>query len=137
MATETATLTPLKQQFIAIKARYPNEILLFRLGDFYELFGDDAQKCAPILEVALTHRQQEPMCGVPAHSHETYLLRLIRAGHRVAICDQLEDPAAAKKRVNIPIVMQMPPKNSMKVRNMPKASVELDICPPRITLPQP
>ena len=71
-------------------------ILFFRLGDFYEMFYDDARIAAPILDIALTKRQAMPMCGVPFHSSELYIAKLIRAGKKVAICDQMEDPAAAK-----------------------------------------
>jgi len=92
------------QQYHDLKSRYPDEVLLFRLGDFFELFGEDAQKCAPILEVALTHRQQVPMCGVPAHSVEPYVAKLLKAGRRVAIADQLEDPASAKGLVKRNVV---------------------------------
>src|SRR5476649_2434969 len=73
-------LTPLMQQYHDLKSRYPEEVLLFRLGDFYELFGEDARNSAPVLEVALTHRQEVPMCGVPAHSVEPYIAKLLKAG---------------------------------------------------------
>src|SRR6266704_2307861 len=68
-----SSMTPLMQQYRDLKARYPGEILFFRLGDFYELFGEEAKHCAPLLDVALTHRQDVPMCGVPAHSVEPYI----------------------------------------------------------------
>ena len=95
--------TPLMAQYLAIKAQHPDCLLFFRLGDFYELFFDDAQKASRALDIALTRRGQfqgkdVPMCGVPAHAYETYLARLIRKGFHVAICEQTEDPAAAKKR---------------------------------------
>jgi DNA mismatch repair protein MutS len=93
-----AALTPLMQQYREIKSRYPDMILLFRLGDFYEMFGEDAKKAAPILEVTLTRRQDYPMCGVPYHSVSTYLRKLIKAGEKVAVCEQLEEP---KKGVSI------------------------------------
>jgi len=104
---DTKALTPLMQQYHDLKSRYPDEVLLFRLGDFYELFGEDAQKSAPVLEVALTHRQQTPMCGVPAHSIEPYIAKLLKAGLRVAIADQLEDPAVAKGLVKRNVVRVM------------------------------
>jgi len=97
-------LTPLMQQYHDLKARHPDEVLLFRLGDFFELFGEDARRCAPILEVTLTHRQEVPMCGVPAHSVEPYIAKLLKAGCRVAIADQLEDPATAKGLVKRSVV---------------------------------
>src|SRR5258708_4841579 len=92
----SAALTPLMQQYQELKNRHADEILLFRLGDFYEMFDDDARRASPILEVALTQRQGTPMCGVPAHSVEPYIAKLLKAGLRVAIADQLEDPAAGQ-----------------------------------------
>jgi len=96
--------TPLMRQYNAIKQQVPNALLLFRLGDFYELFYEDAVLAARELEITLTSRNKEkgaaiPMCGVPYHSAEGYIARLIQKGHRVAICDQMEDPALAKKLV--------------------------------------
>ncbi len=88
-------------------SRYPSEILLFRLGDFYEMFHEDARRSAPILEVALTHRQDVPMCGVPAHSIEPYIAKLLKAGLRVAIADQLEEPGLAKGLVRRDVVRVM------------------------------
>ena len=91
-------------QYLAIKAEVGDDALLFyRMGDFYELFFDDAVRAAATLDIALTKRGKHagapiPMCGVPVHSSEAYLARLIRAGHRVAVCEQTEDPAEAKKR---------------------------------------
>src|SRR5580692_12172101 len=96
--------TPLMRQYNGIKQQVPNTLLLFRLGDFYELFYDDAVTAARELEITLTSRNKEkgqpiPMCGVPYHSAENYIARLIQKGHRVAICDQTEDPRLAKKLV--------------------------------------
>ncbi len=90
-------------QFLGLKADYDDCLLFYRMGDFYEMFFDDAVKAAAALDIALTkrgkHRGEDiPMCGVPVHSHETYLNRLIRKGFRVAVCEQTEDPAEAKKR---------------------------------------
>ena len=90
-------------QYLSIKRQNPNCLLFYRMGDFYELFFDDAVKAAAALDITLTKRGKHkskdiPMCGVPAHSHETYLLRLIKAGFKVAICEQTEDPAQAKRR---------------------------------------
>lgn len=95
--------TPMMAQYWALKNAHPGCLLFFRMGDFYELFFDDAVKAAPLLDVALTRRGREagediPMCGVPVHAYESYLPRLIRAGQRVAIAEQMEDPAEAKKR---------------------------------------
>ncbi len=96
--------TPLMRQYSAIKERHPNALLLFRLGDFYELFFEDAIVAAKELQITLTSRNKEkgqpiPMCGVPYHAAEGYIAKLIRRGFRVAICDQMEDPRVAKKLV--------------------------------------
>ncbi|MEQ8473023.1 MAG: DNA mismatch repair protein MutS [Marinoscillum sp.] len=93
--------TPLMKQYNAIKARYPGALLLFRVGDFYETFGEDAVKASKILEIVLTKRANGSashieLAGFPHHSLDTYLPRLVRAGNRVAICDQLEDPKSVK-----------------------------------------
>jgi DNA mismatch repair protein MutS len=89
--------TPMMEQYRRIRRDLPADaILFFRLGDFYEMFFDDAKTAAPILDIALTKRQTMPMCGVPFHSSELYIAKLIRAGKKVAICDQMEDPSAAK-----------------------------------------
>jgi DNA mismatch repair protein MutS len=85
-------------QYAAIKNQYPDCLLLFRLGDFYELFFEDAIDTAKELGIVLTHRQGAPMCGIPWHAHEMYLTKLVKNGHRVAICDQIETPAEAKLR---------------------------------------
>lgn len=95
--------TPMMAQYLAIKADHPDALLFYRMGDFYELFFDDAVAAAAALDIALTKRGKHagadiPMCGVPVHSHEAYLERLIRKGFKVAVCEQVEDPAEAKKR---------------------------------------
>jgi len=103
MNAETAS-TPLMRQYHAIKQQVPGALLMFRLGDFYELFFDDAVLAARELEITLTSRNKEkgtavPMCGVPYHSAEGYIARLIGRGYRVAICEQMEDAAPGKKLV--------------------------------------
>ncbi|MEP5416065.1 MAG: DNA mismatch repair protein MutS, partial [Lentilitoribacter sp.] len=90
-------------QFLEIKAEYPDALLFYRMGDFYEMFFDDAVAAAEALDIALTKRGKHqgediPMCGVPHHAAESYFLTLIRKGFRVAVCEQLESPAEAKKR---------------------------------------
>ena len=100
MAKETSE-TPLMQQHRAIKQRYPDAILLFRVGDFYETFGDDAVKASQVLGITLTKRNNgdansSQLAGFPHHALDTYLHKLVKAGYRVAICDQLEDPKQAK-----------------------------------------
>jgi DNA mismatch repair protein MutS len=96
-------VTPMMAQFLAAKRAAGDALVFFRMGDFYELFFDDAVKAAAAIDITLTRRGRHkgediPMCGVPAHSHESYLARLIRKGFRVAICEQVEPPDAAKKR---------------------------------------
>jgi len=100
---DTGAMTPMMAQFLEIKQAHPDCLLFYRMGDFYELFFDDAAAAAEILDIALTKRGKHlsediPMCGVPVHSHEHYLSKLIRSGRKVAICEQMEDPAEAKKR---------------------------------------
>ena len=99
---ESVSLTPLLEQYEGVKARYPGHLVLFRVGDFYETFGDDARLLSREVDVVLTARSADaqgvrtPMAGVPHHSVETYLGRLVRKGYKVAICDQVEDPRLAK-----------------------------------------
>ena len=101
MAKAEKKVTPLMQQFNSIKVKYPGTLLLFRVGDFYETFGDDAIKAADVLGIVLTKRgngalSEVALAGFPHHSLETYLPKLVRSGLRVAICDQLEDPKTTK-----------------------------------------
>lgn len=92
--------TPLMKQYNQIKSKYPDALLLFRVGDFYETFGEDAVKAAAVLDIVLTNRnngtERSELAGFPYHSINTYLPRLVKAGYRVAICDQLEDPKTVK-----------------------------------------
>jgi DNA mismatch repair protein MutS len=95
--------SPVMAQYFAAKAAVPDALVFFRMGDFYELFFDDAARAAAAIGIALTHRgvhagEPIPMAGVPAHAHEAYLAKLIRAGFKVAVCEQMEDPAEARKR---------------------------------------
>jgi DNA mismatch repair protein MutS len=110
--------TPLMRQYHGIKQQFPNALLLFRLGDFYELFYDDAVTAARELEITLTARNKEkgqpiPMCGVPYHAAENYITRLIQKGYRVAICDQTEDPRLAKKLVKREVTRVVTPGTAM------------------------
>ncbi|SFR35246.1 DNA mismatch repair protein MutS [Litoreibacter janthinus] len=103
MNVANASVTPMMAQFLEIKAQYPDALLFYRMGDFYELFFDDAVAASEALDIALTKRGKHlgndiPMCGVPVHAAENYLLTLIRKGFRVAVGEQLESPAEAKKR---------------------------------------
>lgn len=91
MKNENSKLTPMMKQYLSIKNNHPDEILFFRMGDFYEMFLEDARTASRILDIALTSRQNNiPMCGIPYHAMESYIARLIKAGHRVAICEQME-----------------------------------------------
>lgn len=99
----TAAVTPMMAQYLELKSGYQDALLFYRMGDFYELFFDDAVAAAAALDIALTKRGKHngtdiPMCGVPVHAAEGYLLTLIRKGFRVAVCEQMESPAEAKKR---------------------------------------
>lgn len=99
--TKTTTETPLMKQYNAIKAKYPGALLLFRVGDFYETFGQDAVAASKVLDIVLTKRgngsaSETELAGFPHHALDSYLPKLVRAGHRVAICDQLEDPRFVK-----------------------------------------
>src|SRR5579864_7518209 len=105
LPASVAATSPMMAQYHEIKAANPGYLLFYRMGDFYELFFDDAVQAAPALDIALTKRGRHdgadiPMCGVPVHTAEAYLARLIRAGFKVAICEQVEDPAEARRRGN-------------------------------------
>ncbi len=103
MPAATSGVTPMMEQYIEIKAANPDSLLFYRMGDFYELFFDDAEKASQALGIVLTKRGKHqgadiPMCGVPVHAADDYLQKLIALGFRVAVCEQIEDPAEAKKR---------------------------------------
>jgi DNA mismatch repair protein MutS len=130
--------TPLMRQYSSIKQRHPNALLLFRLGDFYELFFEDAVVAARELQITLTSRNKEkgqaiPMCGVPYHAAEGYIAKLIRRGYRVAICDQMEDPRLAKKLVKREVTRVVTPGTAIdaqvlepRTNNYLAAAVERD-----------
>ena len=88
--------TPLMAQYQSIKADYPNEVLFFRLGDFYEMFNDDAVEVSRLLNLTLTHRADAPMCGIPYHASKVYIARLLRSGKKIAICEQIGPVAQGK-----------------------------------------
>lgn len=107
-------LTPMMQQYYHLKEQYPDAILFFRLGDFYEMFGEDAKIASKVLEIALTSREagpqgRIPMCGIPHHAAEGYLDKLVRNGYRAALCEQLEDPKEAKGVVKRDVVRVITP----------------------------
>ena len=113
-----AELTPMMQQYRTVKERNPDCILFFRLGDFYEMFDEDARIASRELDLTLTSRDHAkdkapedkvPMCGVPFHSSESYIARLVQKGYKVAICEQMEDPALAKGLVKRDIIRIVTP----------------------------
>src|SRR5437016_4244787 len=119
MATDAST--PLMRQYNAVKEQVSGALLMFRLGDFYELFFEDAITAARELEITLTSRNKEkdqpiPMCGVPYHSAENYIARLIQKGYRVAVCDQTEDPQFAKKLVRREVTRIVTPGTAMNAQ---------------------
>ncbi|TVP86772.1 MAG: DNA mismatch repair protein MutS, partial [Thioalkalivibrio sp.] len=106
--------TPMMQQYLRIKAEYPDTLLLYRMGDFYELFYEDAQRAAELLDITLTRRgesagQPIPMAGIPAHTMETYLARLLRKGVPAAICEQTGEVGAGKGPVQREVVRVVTP----------------------------
>ena len=106
--------TPLMRQYQAIKKRYPHALLLFRVGDFYELFYEDAIEASRELQITLTSRSRDrgeaiPMCGVPFHAAENYIARLLRAGYKIAVCDQMEQPGPGKHLVRREVVRVITP----------------------------
>ena len=112
-----AELTPMKRQYQEIKAQYNDCLLFFRLGDFYEMFDEDAKTASKELDLTLTTRdrsvedpeERTPMCGVPYHSAEAYIARLIAKGYKVASCEQTEDPALAKGLVKRDVIRIITP----------------------------
>ena len=109
-----AKYTPMMEQYMGIKEQYQDCILLYRLGDFYEMFFDDAITASKVLEIALTGRdcgqeERAPMCGVPHHAVDIYIPKLIENGYKVAICEQLEDPSVAKGIVKRDVVRVITP----------------------------
>src|SRR4030095_8807691 len=114
METTLQNLTPMMRQYLDIKKGHQDAILFFRMGDFYEMFFDDALKASPILEIALTSRNKGdenaiPFCGVPHHAAASYIARLVQAGLKVAVCEQVEDPQAAKGIVKREVVRVITP----------------------------
>ena len=113
-AADLSSHTPVMQQYLRVKAEYPDVLLFYRMGDFFELFYDDAKRAARLLDITLTARGQSagapiPMAGVPAHSVDTYLARLVRKGESVAICEQVGDPAKSKGPVERKVVRVVTP----------------------------
>lgn len=120
MDIDVNSLSPMMRRYFAIKAQYPDCLLFFRLGDFYEMFFDDAEKASRVLDLVLTGRdcglkdRRAPMCGVPYHAVDNYIRRLIDAGFRVAICEQLSDPATTKEMLDRDVVRVVTPGTVME-----------------------
>ena len=109
MAPDAAPLTPMMRQYRELRRRYPDHLLLFRLGDFYETFFEDAEAAARLLQITLTSRQGAPMAGIPHHAADGYVAKLIRAGRKVAMCEQLEAPAKGRKLLRRDVVRVITP----------------------------
>ena len=114
MPAATVKLTPMMEQYLRAKSEHPDALLFFRLGDFYEMFFEDAEKAAPILDVALTTRSKKdevpiPMCGVPHFAVQSYIAKLLSVGLKVAVCEQMQDPAVAKGLVERSVVRVLTP----------------------------
>src|SRR4030043_1323872 len=107
--TDKNSPTPMMEQYFRIKKEHPDALLFFRLGDFYEMFYEDAKTASPVLEIALTSRQKVPMCGVPYHAVNSYLAKLLKQGFKVAICEQVEDPKTAKGVVRRDVIKGLTP----------------------------
>ena len=116
-------LTPMMQQYMKTKEDYPDCVLFYRLGDFYEMFFDDAVKVSRELELTLTGKscglpERAPMCGIPYHAVDGYLNRLVSKGYKVAICEQMEDPAAAKGLVKRDVVRIVTPGTNLDTQSL-------------------
>ncbi len=123
MDNENRKLTPMLKQYFEIKKEYPDTILFFRMGDFYEMFFEDAKTAAPVLEVVLTSRDKNkengiPMCGVPYHAKDTYAAKLLKRGFKVAICEQVEDPALAKGIVKRDVTHILTPATALEIESV-------------------
>ncbi len=112
---EKNSITPMMKQYKSIKQNYPDAILFFRLGDFYEMFYEDAKIASQILEIALTSRQNAPMCGIPYHAADSYIGKLLKRGYKVAICEQVEDPKLARGVVKREVVKVLTPGTAVEV----------------------
>ena len=125
------------RQYLDVKSRYPDALVLFRLGDFYELFYEDAVYAARVLDLTLTTRDKGkedpvPMCGVPHHAVRAYLARLTELGHRVALCEQLEDPKVARGIVKRDVIRSL---TDEEVKGVQGASIGHLPPPPSILAP--
>jgi DNA mismatch repair protein MutS len=112
---EKNSVTPMMEQYFRIKKQHQDTLLFFRLGDFYEMFYEDAKIGSAVLEIALTSRQKVPMCGVPYHAVNSYLAKLLRRGYKVAVCEQVEDPKTAKGVVKREVIKVLTPGTAVEV----------------------
>lgn len=117
---ENGKITPMLKQYFEIKNRYPDSILFFRMGDFYEMFFEDAKKAAPVLEIVLTSRDKKkensvPLCGIPYHARDHYASKLLKKGYKVAVCEQVEDPALAKGIVKREVTQILTPGTALEI----------------------
>lgn len=120
---DTSTLSPMMKEYVKTKEEYSDCILFYRLGDFYEMFFDDALTASKELEITLTGKdcgleERAPMCGVPFHAAETYINRLIEKGYKVAICEQVEDPKKAKGLVKREVVRIVTPGTTLDTMSL-------------------
>ncbi len=113
--TKNNSATPMMKQYFDIKNKYRDALLFYRMGDFYEMFYEDAKVASSVLEIALTSRQKIPMCGVPYHAADTYLAKLLKRGFRVAVCEQVEDPKKAKGVVKRDVVKVLTPGTAVEL----------------------
>ena len=113
--SEKNSVTPMMEQYFRIKKQHRDTLLFFRLGDFYEMFYEDAKIGSAVLEIALTSRQKVPMCGVPYHAVHSYLAKLLRRGYKVAVCEQVEDPRTAKGVVKREVIKVLTPGTAVEV----------------------
>jgi len=127
MSSPALSVTPAMQQYHRMKAEHPDALVFFRMGDFYELFYEDAVTAAKALEIALTSRSKDkdgtpvPMCGVPWHAANGYIARLVRQGFRVALCEQMEDPRTAKGVVKREVVRVVTPATQLEAEALAAA----------------
>lgn len=128
-----AEMTPMMQKYMETKAEYPDCILFYRLGDFYEMFFEDAQVASKELELTLTGKscgleERAPMCGVPYHAVEGYLTKLVSKGHKVAICEQVEDPKLAKGLVKREVVRIVTPGTNLNMQSLEETRNNFLMC---------
>ncbi len=117
--SDLSSHTPMMQQYWRLKNQHPDQLMFYRMGDFYEIFYEDAKKAAKLLDITLTARGQSagqaiPMCGIPYHAAEGYLAKLVKLGESVVICEQVGDPATSKGPVDRQVVRIITPRHSQR-----------------------